>query len=286
MKASSAGGVDGLRPDMYKVLMQSEVCVEALTEGCRKIVEEGNVPEEWKHSKTVMIPKSKNPTVADLRPIALTNVSYKMMMRIVKKKIECHLKENGMRREEQMGFTKGGEVVDNLLILRECVRNTYSGRQELVIIAVDFKKAYDSVKREVVVDALKDYKVPEKVIDMMVSLYVGDKTRVGWGKQEILIDIESGIRQGCTVSPLLFKLLTYRIIDEVRNKVDGVWIEGKKINSLFFADDGILLASSVRKAEEMVRVMRDAAGKMGLEMNHRKSKCMLYNVNEKVEEVG
>ena len=70
-------------------------------------------------------------------------MSYKM---VVKEENDRHLEESGMVRWEQAGFTKGGEILDNLLILEECVRQAYKMREQLVV--VDFRKAYDSVRRE------------------------------------------------------------------------------------------------------------------------------------------
>ena len=43
------------------------------------VLETGNIPEEWKKSRTVMIPKTAKPTVKELRPIALTNVGCKLI---------------------------------------------------------------------------------------------------------------------------------------------------------------------------------------------------------------
>ena len=41
--------------------------------------------------------------------------------KMVKEEIERHLEESGVVRWEQAGFTKGGEILDNVLILGECV---------------------------------------------------------------------------------------------------------------------------------------------------------------------
>ena len=107
---------------------------------------------------------------------------------------------------------------------------------------MDFRKAYDSIRREKVMEVLKDLKVPVDVIDLVRRGYVGDRTRVGVGDREVLIDVNSGIRQGCTASPLIFKLITYKIIEELNRRSGGVRLGGMKIASLFFADDGILSA--------------------------------------------
>ena len=49
------------------------------------------------------------------------------------------------------------------------------------------------------------------------------------------------------------------------------------IPALFFADDGLLLANSIRQAEQLFCVMRKAAEGCGLEINTLKSNCMIFN---------
>lgn len=285
MKAGKAGGTDNLKPEMYKELIKDESTVEYIGNAMQRVMEEGGEPENWKESRTIMLPKVRKPTVADLRPIALTTVSYKMMMKVVRDKLEKHLEENNMRRFEQAGFTDGGEILDNLLTLKFCVHQTYRRKEELVVIAVDFKKAYDLVKRERFLELLMKYKLPETLIGLIKRLYCGDVTQIEIGERRIEIEVENGIRQGCTASPLFFKLITYNIIEELRKKTEGIWIGGIRINSLFFADDGLLLAKSVEEAKIAIRSLMEIAGSYGLEINVRKSKCLMYNVESPVSEV-
>ena len=41
-----------------------------------------------------MIPKKNRPTETDLRPIAMTDVSYKIQMSLIGREIEKHITEN------------------------------------------------------------------------------------------------------------------------------------------------------------------------------------------------
>ena len=70
------------------------------------ITKEDNVPESWYTSKTVLVRKSKKPTVKDLRPIALTNTTYKLFMGILKTKIEYNIRYIKEGSEVQTGFAK------------------------------------------------------------------------------------------------------------------------------------------------------------------------------------
>ena len=53
---------------------------------------------------------------------------------------------------------------------------------------------------------------------------------------------------------MLFKLITYKIIEEMR-KTEGIKILGPKITCLFYADDGLILAKE--KAERSIKIIRD-----------------------------
>ena len=43
----------------------------------------------------------------------------------------------------------------------------------MVAIAIDFKKAYDPIKRETMVQILKELRIDSKIIDFIVRIYKG-----------------------------------------------------------------------------------------------------------------
>ena len=57
------------------------------------------------------------------------------------------------------------------------------------------------------------------------------------------------------------------------------------MNSLFFADDGLLLAEGVEEAKKSVRVLKEVAARYRLEMNERRSSSLLYNIRERVGDI-
>ena len=54
-----------------------------------------------------MIPKTGKPTAKEHRPIALTNMGYKIFMGLVKSKLVEHLERNSLISDYQAGFTGG-----------------------------------------------------------------------------------------------------------------------------------------------------------------------------------
>ena len=82
------------------------------------VMDSGVVPEGWRKSRTVMIPKTKKPVAREHRPIALTNVRYKLFMGVVKNMIVQHLDRNGLIADYQEGSTGGRRLEENLFTVR------------------------------------------------------------------------------------------------------------------------------------------------------------------------
>ena len=136
------------------------------------------------------------------------------------------------------------------------------------------------------VQILKELRIDSKIIDFIVGIFVEDSTKIQLEKtKEIEIEVTSGIRQGCTASTVLFKLITYKIIEEMR-KTEGTKLLGPKITSLFYVDDGLILAKDKVKAERSIEIIREIEGKYGLQLNERKSQCVLFNTKEKCEKLS
>ena len=287
MKNKKAPGTDKIKPEFFKEFYKSEILMEVFKEGMKEVMETGNVPRGWKESRTVMIPKVKKPKASDLRPIALLNVGYKIMMAVVRDSLEQHIISNNIGKDSQAGFTAKSRIENNIFVLRYCIERSFKLKKPLIVIAIDFAKAYDSIKREKLIETLMYYKVDPKIINMIAQVYTDDRTRIELGiGEEVEIEITSGIRQGCTISTTLFKLVTFRIIEELERLGKGFKDEKFRIDSLFFADDGMLLTNSVEDAEEVIIRMEEVGRSFGLEINKGKSNIIIFNLKEKPGEIG
>ena len=77
LKTGKSVGLDGLRAELYKELMNDKRAIEKLTASYKKVLEEKQEATEWKKSKTIMIPIKNRPTETELRPIAMTDCHTK-----------------------------------------------------------------------------------------------------------------------------------------------------------------------------------------------------------------
>ena len=77
LKTGKSVGLDGLRAELYKELMNDKRTIEKLTASYKKVLEEKQEATERKKSKTIMIPIKNRPTETELRPIAITDCHTK-----------------------------------------------------------------------------------------------------------------------------------------------------------------------------------------------------------------
>jgi Reverse transcriptase (RNA-dependent DNA polymerase). len=82
---------------------------------------------------------------------------------------------------------------------------------------LDIKKAFDVVRREKVWQSLRNIGINETIVDRIARLYARTKSKIKTklGMTESFI-IESGLRQGGVLSPLLF----ITVMNEIQKRVE------------------------------------------------------------------
>ena len=104
----------------------------------------------------------------------------------------------------QRGFSRGNRTYDNLFMLERMIEMTKVRKECLYVAFIDMEKAYDRINRNKLFEVMRGYGVQEKLVDVIERIYDGgmvkfemEGIRTGWCKND------SGVRQGCPLSPLL-----------------------------------------------------------------------------------
>ena len=207
-------------------------------------------------------------------------------MGLVNSKVVEHLERNRLIRDYQAVFTGGRRLEENLFIVRYCIEETFRLGKRLIVVAIDFEKAFDSVA---LIRALMNYKCDPRLIDEVLDLCVGDRTEV-WQNGILVGDTEvtGDIIQGCTGSPQLFVMVvSIIIINSIVEIRMGYRDDNFYVPVLFCADDGLLLVRSCGEAEDMIQMVIEIAGECGLNINKGKKHVLLFNHDGiRLEEVG
>ena len=165
------------------------------------------------------------------------------------------------------------------LMLDYIANRNYTGnnrkKKTLYYAFIDFKKAYDSINRGKLIEVLIKYKINPQIIDMIIQMYEGDSTTIQLGRMKKTIEVTSGIRQGCSISTLLFKMVTFTMIEEVNNKAAKYKTGKYEGNSLWLEDDATVIANSKEDLLEALNILKVAGKRNDLELNKEKTKIMV-----------
>ena len=140
---------------------------------------------------------------------------------------------------------------------------------------IDFKKAYDSVKREVLFNILIEFSIPKKLVRLIKMCLSETYSRVRVGR--FLPDafpIHCGLKQGDALSPLLFNFALEYAIRRVQENRIGLNMNGK-YQLLVYADDVNMLEENLQIIRENTEIVIKASKGIGLEVNSDKTKYMI-----------
>ena len=82
IKKNKATGPYDVKGELYRALERSEMCVGKLQTALQNIIDKDLKIKSWEKSYTRLILKVTKPTAKQMRPIALTDVSYKLFILI------------------------------------------------------------------------------------------------------------------------------------------------------------------------------------------------------------
>src|SRR5206468_7124232 len=124
---------------------------------------------------------------------------------------------------------------------------------------IDYQKAFDKVQHDKLVKVMEKAEIPKLERRLIINLYWGQQASVRWENElSRTFDIKRGVRQGCTLSPLLFNLYSEVMITEALEDAKGVRFNGNEITNLRYADDAGLASESEQNLQDMMDNMNEA----------------------------
>ena len=143
-------------------------------------------------------------------------------------------------------------------------------------------KAYDSTPILKLWEVLGESNINNTLIKALQNLY-GNKAQVKIGNQlSHPFNITKGLRQGCCISPTLFKIYIRKVLEEWKSKCHGMGIPLENI-TLQFADDQVVLAGDKEDLEYMTRKLKEMYEKWGLDLNLNKTKYLYLRNTQQFE---
>lgn len=235
-----------------------------------------------------LIPKIASPETAnDYRPITLLNCCLKIVTKLLADRLQKLILKIVHR--NQYGFIKGRTIQDCLAWTFEYIHQCQSSSREIVLLKLDFAKAFDTIKHEPMMNIMKHMGFDEKWLGWMKSIFGSRISSVILnGCPGRKFKCNCGVRQGDPLSPLIFvlaaDLLQAAINDAFMKHLIHLPFPSPRVTDypvVQYADDTILLMPACpAQAATMKDILVDYADSVGLKINFNKSTLIPINLSQ------
>lgn len=270
MNNNSCPGPDRLQYSAWKRLDPSRLILTTIFNTCRL---NAKIPPSWKTSTTILIHKGDDPSkIENWRPIALQNTLYKIYAAAIAKRISNWALTNNILSPSQKGFLPFDGCLENGFILRSVLQDSRRNKKEVGVAWLDLKDAFGSVPHSSLLDILQRAGLRSTTLAIIEDIYKDSSTCIQTtAGLSAPIPCSRGVKQGCTLSPILFDVVM-EVVIRAMEEVPGAGYQLSNINikTLTYADDLCALTSSPEKIQLMLSKAEAAAKWAGLTFNPRK----------------
>ena len=203
LDTSKASGPDGISAKMLKGVRHS--IAPHLTALFNKSIALGQIPQCWKTSMVVPIPKTTSELnkPGNYRPILLLSVVSKMLEKHIFRIVQQHVFEEELMPQTQWGFPPGRTTVTALLCtFHDVIRHLEQGK-DVAMVFFDLRKAFDSVPHLPLLEKLRNLGLSECILEWIASYLYNRKQRVVVeGASSDIATVPSGVPQGSILGVL------------------------------------------------------------------------------------
>ncbi len=281
---SKNGKAPGLDSIIYETL-KNNVTIKVLTSLFTIYLSTGMVPTIWSKAIISTIPKSStaDPRVLlNYRGISLLPVISKLYTAGLSNRISNYFEKEHTFSNGQNGFHPNRSCLDHIYTLHNAARIRQNQKKDTFLTFIDFSKAFDYVQKEYLLHKLLNYNINGNVYNSIKAIYNDPVSGVQLGSTlSDWFPISSGVRQGDSLSPVLFATFINDLAAEINALEAGIDINGDKLSLLMYADDIVLISSNPEQAQDQLDIMTRWCSQWGMSINSKKSQILHIRNHQK-----
>lgn len=279
MKNNKVPGGDGLPKEFYVTFW--DMLSKDFLEVVHEIFISGSLGASMKEGIISLLFKKGDPEeLKNWRPVTLLGVDYKLIAKVLTGRLKKVLPL--IVNEDQTCGVEGRSILWNLQLIRDAISWAQDRALPLMLVSLDQEKAFDRVNHGFLFRILGRFGFGEQFLRWINIMYTGAGSRVNLnGFLGELIRQESGVRQGCPLSPLLYVLFMEPFAVAVREdqNIEGLQLPGSggstvKISQ--YADDTTLFLSTEYSWMWALQVIERFALASGSKLNLTKSTVKFF----------
>ena len=214
------------------------------------------------------------------RPICVLSCICKVFCNLLNTRLTGSLNKNNVIHKAQIGFVENHRTSDHVFTLKSVIAkhvNTTS-RGRIYGCFVDFKKSYDSVWHKGLFTKLENLNVNSVFINIIKDMYSKSLCAVTvMNSRTEFFSFKRGVRQGCSLSPILFNIYLNDLLTEVEDKRHSVQLGDEQyITCLAYADDILILSKSAIGLQRSLDILDRFCNTWNMKVDIEKTKCITF----------
>ena len=241
---------------------------------------QGLVPSMWNKTNIVPIPKGMSSKPTDplsYRGLSLQCCIYKTYSKLVNKRLNSYLETENILCESQNGFRPKRSTTEHVFCLIEILQICKESKQSTFCCFVDFKKAFDSVDRKLLLRKLCEMKLGSEFENFFVASNSTTKCNIKLPSHDTdFFANNAGVKQGDHNSPNFFNVYLNDLLISLNNSCHGVTVGNIKVNVLAYADDIVLICNSRKGLQQQLNILEGWCVENKIDINLSKTQVMCF----------
>ena len=277
LRTGKTPGSDGLSTEFYLAFWDDlgDSLLSVLNEG----FEAGSLASsQYEGLLRLIYKKDDRRLPKNWRPISLLNTDYKLASKVITERLKKVM--SSIVHQDQTCGVVGRSIFSNLHLIRDALDMINKTNEPAILVSLDQEKAFDRVDHDFMLRVLVKFGFGPNFCRWVKIFYANAFSRILInGALSCPVYLQSGVRQGCPLSPLLYVLVSEVLSNQIRKnrQIEGFLLPGAgglRFTISQYADDATSILKSEKSLCHLLRVVHKYELGSGAKLNTTKSEAM------------